>query len=80
MIHRATSLWKEQRPMQSKKAGNIVHISSLSEVAGKYEAVLLDQFGVLHDGRKAYSQRTVEAVQLLAASGIQVCLICSSVN
>lgn len=60
------------------KSATTLHISGLSEVAGKYEAVLLDQFGVLHDGRKAYSQRTLEAVRALSDMGIKVFIISNS--
>lgn len=59
-------------------AAAMQHISGLSNIAAKYEAVLLDQFGVLHDGRQTYSYRTVEAVRALASLGIKVFIISNS--
>ncbi|CAI5468186.1 unnamed protein product [Closterium sp. Yama58-4] len=56
-----------------------VQISGLKELVetGKYEAWILDQFGVLHDGKKAYPQ-AIEALRQLAASGAKVVLLSNS--
>lgn len=32
----------------------MIPIESLAEIAGRYDGMLIDQFGVLHDGRKLY--------------------------
>ena len=54
------------------------HANGLSEIASNYEAVLLDQFGVLHDGKRTYSPATVTAVQHLAAAGLKVFIVSNS--
>ncbi|GJP83166.1 hypothetical protein CLOP_g13360 [Closterium sp. NIES-67] len=56
-----------------------VQISGLKELVetGKYEAWILDQFGVLHDGKKAYPE-AIEALRQLAASGAKVVLLSNS--
>ena len=40
--------------------------------------MLLDQFGVLHDGKRTYSPATVTAVQHLAAAGLKVFIVSNS--
>ena len=54
------------------------HVNGLSQIASNYEAVLLDQFGVLHDGKQTYSPATVAAVQRLAAAGLKVFIVSNS--
>lgn len=51
-------------------------IESLAE-SGQYDAWLLDQFGVLHDGKKAYPG-AVETLQKLAKTGAKLILISNS--
>ncbi|KAG1680807.1 hypothetical protein FOA52_008140 [Chlamydomonas sp. UWO 241] len=57
-----------------------IAVSGLSAVVqgGQYKAVLLDQFGVLHDGRMPYSAATIEGVRRLAAAGLRVYIISNS--
>ncbi|CAI7780071.1 unnamed protein product [Closterium sp. NIES-54] len=63
----------------SPARNGLVQISGLKELVetGKYEAWILDQFGVLHDGKKAYPQ-AIEALRQLAASGAKVVLLSNS--
>ena len=42
-----------------------------------YQGVLLDQFGVLHDGNKAYAG-VQEAVQWMAAKGMKILILSNS--
>ncbi|GAX72851.1 hypothetical protein CEUSTIGMA_g306.t1 [Chlamydomonas eustigma] len=50
----------------------------MSDICQNYDAVLLDQFGVLHDGKKPYSVRTIEAVRMMWEAGIQIFIISNS--
>lgn len=52
-------------------------IAGLSEIAGEVEGVLLDQFGVLHDGRKAFPE-ALDAVSRLRAAGMGTVIISNS--
>jgi FMN phosphatase YigB (HAD superfamily) len=52
-------------------------VSGLREVADSFDGVLLDQFGVLHDGRTPYPL-AIEAVRQLAAAGKRVCIVSNS--
>ncbi|MBN8197751.1 TIGR01459 family HAD-type hydrolase [Thalassospira povalilytica] len=49
-------------------------INGLSEVIGKYDAVILDLWGVVHDGVKAYPN-SVNALEALKAAKIPVALL-----
>ena len=49
-------------------------VPSLSAIAEKYDAVLLDQFGVLHDGKKALPG-AVECFEELAAAGKKIVVL-----
>ncbi|GLI65938.1 hypothetical protein VaNZ11_009598 [Volvox africanus] len=55
----------------------MIQITGLSEVSGRYKALLLDQFGVLHDGRRPYPG-AVEAVEAAADSGLRLIIISNS--
>ena len=52
-------------------------LTGVGAVADKYDSLLLDQFGVLHDGRKAYPQ-AVDAVRRLAAAGTRLVILSNS--
>lgn len=52
-------------------------LASLAELASAYDAFLLDQFGVIHDGKVAYDG-AVEAVAAVQARGTKVCIISNS--
>ena len=52
-------------------------LTSLLETAEQYDAFLLDQFGVIHDGKKAY-EGSVEAVMALQKMGKKIVIISNS--
>ena len=52
-------------------------IDSLLEVAGRYDAVVLDQWGVLHDGTRPYPG-AVAAVEALAGAGHRLAVLSNS--
>ena len=52
-------------------------LTGVGAVADKYDSLLLDQFGVLHDGRVAYPE-AVEAVRRLAAEGKTLVILSNS--
>lgn len=52
-------------------------ISGLREVADEFDGVLLDQFGVLHDGSTPYAA-AIDAVRELAAAGKAVVVVSNS--
>lgn len=52
-------------------------IRGVSEIAANYEGILLDQFGVIHDGQKAYP-RAVEAIRQLHESGLKIIILSNS--
>lgn len=52
-------------------------ISSLSDIADDFDAVLVDQFGVLHDGRKAFPG-TQECIARLAAKNVPIVALSNS--
>jgi HAD superfamily hydrolase (TIGR01459 family) len=52
-------------------------IEALSEIAGDYDAMLIDQFGVLHDGQKLYPG-AANAMTGLQALGIPVVIMTNS--
>ena len=52
-------------------------ISGLSEVAGQYGALLVDQFGTLHDGTVAYPY-AAEALRRFRESGGKVAVLSNS--
>jgi len=54
-----------------------IYISSLSTIAHQYEAIILDQFGVIHDGYKAYS-RAIETLDALKSASIPVVIVTNS--
>lgn len=51
--------------------------SGLRELAGRYDLFLLDQYGVLHDGRAPYAG-VMEALKGLRRHGKQVCVLTNS--
>ena len=52
-------------------------ISSLRDLASAYDAFLLDQFGVIHDGKVAYPGAT-QAVAHVQRCGTKICIISNS--
>lgn len=52
-------------------------LAGLREIAPLYEGVLLDQFGVLHDGQKPYPG-AMEAVKGLHEAGLRILIISNS--
>ncbi|MGF1553333.1 MAG: TIGR01459 family HAD-type hydrolase [Paracoccaceae bacterium] len=52
-------------------------LAGLGALAGRYDAVLFDQFGVLHDGRAAFPG-AVEAVRRAKAAGLGTAVISNS--
>ena len=52
-------------------------LAALSEVAGDYDALVFDQWGVLHDGANAYPG-AVAAVARLAAGGARLAVLSNS--
>lgn len=52
-------------------------ISGISEVAANYDVILLDQFGVIHDGQKVY-KAAVDAVSKLHEAGLKIVILSNS--
>ena len=52
-------------------------LSSLATIAASYDCLLLDQFGVIHDGKTAY-EGAVEAVSALQKAGKKIIIISNS--
>ncbi|GAQ85785.1 haloacid dehalogenase-like hydrolase (HAD) superfamily protein [Klebsormidium nitens] len=61
----------------AQTVSEVQDLDGLRHVADDYKVWLLDQFGVLHDGRKAYPG-TVDAVRQLAERGAQLLIISNS--
>ena len=55
----------------------LVNLASLSSVLDRYDCLLLDQFGVIHDGKNAY-EGAVNAVSEAQRRGVKVCVISNS--
>ena len=55
----------------------LTNITGLAEIADRYGALLVDQFGTLHDGTVAYSQ-AAEALRRFRASGGKVAVLSNS--
>jgi FMN phosphatase YigB (HAD superfamily) len=64
-----------QTPMIQHGAAR--RIGVIREIAESFDGVLLDQFGVLHDGRTPYP-RAIEAVARLHAAGKRVVIVSNS--
>ncbi len=54
-----------------------MRISGLAEIAKNYDAMLIDQFGVIHDGQKLYDG-TLEVLEKLSALKIPVIVMTNS--
>ncbi|MBT6506361.1 MAG: TIGR01459 family HAD-type hydrolase, partial [Marinovum sp.] len=52
-------------------------IDTLAEIAANYDAIVLDQWGVLHDGSAPYDQ-AVNALNGLHASGVRLAVLSNS--
>lgn len=52
-------------------------LHSIDQLPESFRGVLLDQFGVLHDGEKPYPG-AIEAVSLLAGRGVKLLIISNS--
>ena len=63
-----------------EKGGSINHQTRLRDIISSrpYKAVLLDQFGVLHDGVKPYGQFNLDAVASMKDNGIKVFILSNS--
>jgi HAD superfamily hydrolase (TIGR01450 family) len=57
---------------------SIKRISSINELPKHYKAVLLDQFGVLHNGIEPYGPQSISALDTLTAMGCKVLLLSNS--
>lgn len=55
----------------------VASISGLREIAGGYDAFLVDQFGVLHDGERAFDG-AVEALRRLRDTGARIGIVSNS--
>lgn len=73
--HKCLSGVTMSRPTRSRigmsGSGSMLQLSQLGQLAEKYDAFLLDQFGVIHDGQTAY-EGAVEAVTSLQRAGKKV--------
>lgn len=56
---------------------HIQHLNGISPLAERYEVFLLDQFGVLHDGRRPYPG-AVHALSALTRAGKTIILVSNS--
>ncbi len=43
----------------------VIHINHLSEIANKYDLFIIDQWGVLHDGKKGFSDAILAVKELI---------------
>ncbi|MGB0718829.1 MAG: TIGR01459 family HAD-type hydrolase [Bdellovibrionales bacterium] len=57
----------------------VEHIQGISGIADRYDAFILDIFGVLHDGIRPFAG-TVECLKELRAAGKVVCLLSNTPN
>lgn len=58
-------------------AGLAMRIERLAEIAGQFDGMLIDQFGVIHDGQKLYPG-TLEVLAALRSRGIPVAVMTNS--
>jgi beta-phosphoglucomutase-like phosphatase (HAD superfamily) len=70
----AVSLRPSSHARASLRLSHQPVIPGISAVAAKYDAVLLDQFGVLHDGMAALPD-AVDCYEQLSASGKQLVVL-----
>lgn len=56
---------------------NMRQITGISEIARNYDIVLLDQFGVVHDGRTAYPG-ALNAINKLHETGVKIAILSNS--
>ena len=77
VVPRASPLLPHARTMGAHCAVTHSKLSTLSDVAESYDALLLDQFGVIHDGSVAY-EGAVEAVSALQRAGKKIVIISNS--
>lgn len=61
----------------SQTRPSMKQIRGVSEIADRYDAVLLDQFGVIHDGQTPYP-RALEAIRKLAEHGLKIVVLSNS--
>jgi ribonucleotide monophosphatase NagD (HAD superfamily) len=55
----------------------MLRISGLSEIAADFDGMIIDQFGVIHDGEKLYPG-TSEVMARLAEAGVKVVIVTNS--
>ncbi|GFR42664.1 hypothetical protein Agub_g3601 [Astrephomene gubernaculifera] len=63
--------------LESSAAAATQRVAGLSQLAGRYKALLLDQFGVLHDGRRPYPG-AIAAVRAACAAGLRLLVLSNS--
>jgi len=64
-------------PAMSKDEADAYIASSLAEIAGHYDGIVLDQWGVLHDGTTPYPD-AVAAIEQLARNGTRLAVLSNS--
>ncbi|MEM9212525.1 MAG: TIGR01459 family HAD-type hydrolase, partial [Pseudomonadota bacterium] len=52
-------------------------LQSLTEIASDYDAIVFDQWGVLHDGTKPYP-KAVRTLETLKTSGVRMAVLSNS--
>ena len=56
---------------------SVKEITGVSEIANKYDCVLLDQFGVIHDGKTPYPN-AINAINKLSEAGVKIIILSNS--
>ena len=64
-------------PPASPGAGSAMRIDGLATIAGHFDGMLIDQFGVIHDGQELYPG-TLRVLSELKARGIPVAVLTNS--
>lgn len=81
-LARQRGSWSKSKPCQAQHAGAAAgmvqqRVNSLDSVLEQCTGVLLDQFGVLHDGKVPYPHAAA-AVERLAQAGKQIVILSNS--
>ncbi|KAK9840529.1 hypothetical protein WJX84_012463 [Apatococcus fuscideae] len=69
--------WPNRQASKWPVAAGVQYLTGVRDIPSKYKGVLLDQFGVLHDGKVAYPG-AVEAVQHMADQGLKLFILSNS--
>ena len=64
-------------PLAAAASSTAPEVAELSDLVDKYDAFLLDQFGVLHDGEEAYPG-SADAVRALQRAGKRIVILSNS--